>query len=239
MLRGVLKALHLTFHEHGAELCLWWCRFWGKWVQMHLRSKEPLLECTVLKRPAGFLQCACILRYFVTPCAWILVRLCVSACVCVREREWEGQRGKKSNVFHSKIRAFLSSSIIVQFFLRGASIYYCLPKGQQSHTHTRAHTDRSVSHSRTWHWVGGGEVERRRGRERDESRFLFSSAAHTMGKRGLCKKKKNALYLSLSLSIALLFSSSLNKITIIINSHYEAGCWKGLSLSTQSEKRQL
>ena len=63
--------------------------------------------------------------------------------------------------------------------LRGASASCCLPKGQQllvlQRTHACTCADHCVSHGRTWHWVGGGEIDVE-GERKSEMKTGFYSA---------------------------------------------------------------
>lgn len=155
---------------------------------------SPQLSCRIFAvhmHPQIFCDSMCL-----NPGAFVCLRVCQRK----RERRIEG---KKSNVLHSKIRVFLSSSIIVQFFLRGASIYCCLPKGQQSHT--RARTQIAVC------LIAELDTELVEGRLRDgegerEMKAGFYSAVQPTQRasKGFVKKKCSV---SLSLSPLLSFSA--------------------------------
>lgn len=127
--------------------------------------------------------------------------VCAENEVCVREWEMD-----KSNVFHSKVRVFLCSSRTVRFFWE--VLQYAAACQKDSHSLTHTHTQIIVSHSRTWHWVGGREDDEEREWERWKQLFIQQCSPHNGQVRALLKHS----YLSASLS--LLFSCSLSKIII-------------------------
>lgn len=159
---------------------------------------------------------------------------CISESVCKREREREKE-------LHSEMRAFVSGSIIVQFFWEVLQCTAACQKDSQfliaqcARTHTHTLTDHCVSHSRTWHWVGGGEVDVERGREREkkekgEMKAGFYSAVQPTQRasKGFVKKTHFSLLLSFL---------AVPWIKILIHLDYMTHCWKALSLSACTEKK--
>lgn len=97
-------------------------------------------------------------------CDYVYMNISAFMCVCVKEREITRER-EKGHVFHTEIRAFLSSSIIVQFFCeRCFSILLpakrtAIPECTDTHTYTGREIHRSLCVSwqnLTLSWWRGG-----------------------------------------------------------------------------------
>lgn len=74
-----------------------------------------------------------------------------------------------------------------RFFLRGASVYCCLAKGQafsNTHTYTCTHAVVCLIAELDTELVEGRLMQKESASV--ESSFLFGSVAHTPGEQGLC-----------------------------------------------------